>query len=283
MLTLTPTHVRAEAMVTQKDYWDSETYAAAASFASHFADTLVERIEFKPTDRVLDIGCGDGIFTSRFAPRVGYVLGVDSSPSMIESAKKMDYGSTSTEFHVVDCRYLNKDPKIMNGNWDKVASNAAFHWILRDKITRISTLKAIFKSMKPGGVFFFEMCGHGNAAEKMTAFMFALVNQGVPIEKVEAACPWFYPSDAYMKEALESVGFEIKTIGLKSEAHPVASAGMEGFMRLIGAQMLDLLDTEEQKDKVIEQIVRMTRYGTTREDGTQWISYTGLRCIAVKP
>lgn len=137
--------------------------------------------------------------------------------------------------------------------------------------------------MKPGGVFFFEMCGHGNAAEKVTAFMFALANQGIPIEKIEAACPWFYASDKYMKEILESVGFEIKTISLKSEPHPVASAGMEGFMRLIGAQMLDLLDTEEQKDKVIEDIVRMTRYGTTREDGSQWISHTGLRCIAVKP
>jgi hypothetical protein len=41
-----------------------------------------------------------------------------------------------------------------------------------------------------------------------------------------------------MKDILGSVGFEIKTISLKSEAHPVASAGMEEFMGLIGAQML---------------------------------------------
>jgi hypothetical protein len=31
--------------------------------------------------------------------------------------------------------------------------------------------------MKPGGVFFSEMCGHSNAPEKLTAFMFVLVNQ----------------------------------------------------------------------------------------------------------
>ncbi|KAJ6094857.1 S-adenosyl-L-methionine-dependent methyltransferase [Penicillium canescens] len=114
-------------MTTQQDYCDSETYAAAASFAPHFADTLIDSIYFKPTDHVLDIGCGDGIFTSRFAPQVGYVLGVHSSPSMIDAAKTRDCGSTSTDFRVVDCRHLEDVPEIMNGNWDEVASNAAFH------------------------------------------------------------------------------------------------------------------------------------------------------------
>jgi hypothetical protein len=54
-------------------------------------------------------------------------------------------------------------------------------------------------------------------------------------------------------------------------------------MRLIGAQMLDLLVTEEKKDNLMEQIGRMTRYGTIKEDGTQWISHTGLTSTTVKP
>jgi ubiquinone/menaquinone biosynthesis C-methylase UbiE len=86
----------------------------------HFADTLVQSIEFTPTDRVLDIGCGDGKFTTSFSPAVGYVMGVDSSPAMIEAAKKLDYGGAVTDFRVVDCRLLNKEADIVNGNWDKV-------------------------------------------------------------------------------------------------------------------------------------------------------------------
>ncbi|KAJ6012738.1 hypothetical protein N7499_012658, partial [Penicillium canescens] len=156
---------------------DPETYAAAASFPPHFADTLIDSIDFKSTDYVLDIGCGNGILTRRFAPQVGYVLEVDSSPSMIDAAKTRNYGSTSTDFRAVNCRLLEDDQEIMNSNWDEVASNAAFHWILRDPSTRISTLKAIFRSMKPGRVFFSEMCGHGNAPEKFTAFKFGVVNQ----------------------------------------------------------------------------------------------------------
>lgn len=72
-----------------------------------------------PTDRVLDIGCGDGKFTETFIPAVEYVLGVDSSPSMIESATK-DYSGTKAEFKVVDCRYLEKEVSIVNATWDKV-------------------------------------------------------------------------------------------------------------------------------------------------------------------
>lgn len=116
--------------------------------------------------------------------------------------------------------------------------------------------------------------------------MFALVNHGVPIETAEAMCPWFYPSDVYMKKIIESVGFQVKMIELNPQPLELTTSdngGLEGFMRLIGAQMLDILDTEEKKNSAIEQICRMLRYGTTREDGSQWITYASLRCVAVKP
>ncbi|KAL4890601.1 S-adenosyl-L-methionine-dependent methyltransferase [Aspergillus ambiguus] len=276
-----------EAATTQKDYWSSKTYATAASFVPHFADTLVQSIEFKPTDRVLDIGCGDGIFTASFAPAVGYVLGVDSSPSMIDSARNLDLKGAVADFRVVDCRHLEQEEDIINGKWDKVASNAAFHWILGAPSTRVSTLEAIYKSLKPGGTFFFENPGHGNAPEMQTAIMFALDNHGVPVEEAEAGCPWYYPSDDWMKKTLEKIGFKVSAIELKPKALKLTSemnGGLEGFLRLIGGQMLDLLlDTEEKKESAMKQMVRMLRLGTTREDGTQWITYYSLRCVAIKP
>lgn len=73
----------------------------------------------KPTDRVLDVGCGDGKFTENFLPAVEYVLGIDSSTSMIESATK-EYGGPKADFKVVDCRYLEKEASVVNGTWDKV-------------------------------------------------------------------------------------------------------------------------------------------------------------------
>lgn len=140
--------------------------------------------------------------------------------------------------------------------------------------------------MKPGGTFFFEMCGHGNVPEMTTSFMFALVNHGVLIETAEARCPWYYPSDTHMKKMLEDVGFQVKMIKLNPTPQKMTTSengGLEGFLRMIGAQMLDILDTEEQKDSVMKQICRMLRWGTTREDGSQWITQGSLRCVAVKP
>ncbi|KAJ5320349.1 S-adenosyl-L-methionine-dependent methyltransferase [Penicillium antarcticum] len=102
MLTIIPTPVWAEATATQKDYWDSEVGDISVQLdlrggclAPNFVDTLIDSVKFKPTDH--------GILISRLAPQIGYVLGVDSSLSMIESAKKMDYGFTATEFRVADC------------------------------------------------------------------------------------------------------------------------------------------------------------------------------------
>jgi ubiquinone/menaquinone biosynthesis C-methylase UbiE len=83
------------------------------------AGKLLQYLNPKPTDKILDIGCGDGKFTENFIPAIESVLGIDSSKSMIESANK-DYGSPKASFRVVDCRYLEKETSIVNGSWDKV-------------------------------------------------------------------------------------------------------------------------------------------------------------------
>lgn len=80
---------------------------------------LLTSLDPKPTDKVLDVGCGDGKFTANFLPAIESVVGIDSSASMIESANK-DYASPKASFRVVDCRYLEKETSIVNGSWDKV-------------------------------------------------------------------------------------------------------------------------------------------------------------------
>jgi hypothetical protein len=53
---------------------------------------------------------------------VGSVLGIDASPSMIETATKLYGGDNNpaAEFRVVDCRHLEQEKEIVNGTWDKV-------------------------------------------------------------------------------------------------------------------------------------------------------------------
>ena len=80
---------------------------------------MVQYLNPQQQDKVLDIGCGDGKFTNIYSFGVACVLGIDSSPSMIESATR-DYGSSDVKFRVVDCRYLDKETGIVDGTWHKV-------------------------------------------------------------------------------------------------------------------------------------------------------------------
>lgn len=80
---------------------------------------VLQYLDPQPTDRILDVGCGDGKFTANFASSVAEVYGVDASPSFIASATE-DYGSEKIRFKVVDCRNLEQDAEAVNGKWDKV-------------------------------------------------------------------------------------------------------------------------------------------------------------------
>ena len=97
----------------------SQSYSAAAAFVPKLASKVLSYLDPQPTDRILDVGCGDGEFTSNFSTVVAEVYGVDASPSFIQSATQ-DHGRDNVKFKVVDCRVLERDPDAVNGKWDKV-------------------------------------------------------------------------------------------------------------------------------------------------------------------
>ncbi|KAL4744133.1 S-adenosyl-L-methionine-dependent methyltransferase [Aspergillus similis] len=268
----------------RKDHWSSEAYSASAAFVPKLTQTLLQHLDPRPSDRVLDIGCGDGKFTELFLPHVSKVLGVDSSPAMIEAAKN-DYGGEKAEFQVLDCRFLEQNSGVADGTWDKVVSNAALHWILRNENTRLSTLKGIHASLKKGGAFVFEMGGHGNIAEIQAAMQYALLRQGISIEKARETYPWFFPSAPWMSSTLESLGFKVEK--MESEYRPTkltsdANGGLEGWVRLMGAAFLDVVDTEKREELVREVCAVLQTVVTREEDGSQWLGYVRLRGVAIK-
>ncbi|KAK2748329.1 hypothetical protein FQN57_000987 [Myotisia sp. PD_48] len=268
----------------QKDHWSAEVYSASASFVPKLAHKVLQYLEPQKSDKVLDIGCGDGKFTNNYMHSVGSVLGIDASKSMIESATK-DYGAANAKFRVIDCRYLRNDQEVVNGTWDKVISNAALHWILRDETTRISVLKAIYDCLAPTGSFVFEMGGHGNVSEVHTALLAAVVQQGVSIQEARKASPWFFPSDTWMRKTLEDIGFHVDK--LEVEYRPTqlttdVNGGIEGWVRLMGASMLEILEPGRREAAIKQTCALLESTITREEDGSQWLGYVRLRGVVMK-
>lgn len=80
----------AEKLATKKDKnWDK----AAEGFyrrtkKDDYNDALFSKLILDENDTVLDVGCGEGSITIPIAKRVKKVVGVDSSPKMLEFLKK---------------------------------------------------------------------------------------------------------------------------------------------------------------------------------------------------
>lgn len=149
----------------------------------------------------------------------------------------------------------------------------------------MDTLRAIHGCLKPGGTFAFEMGGHGNVAEVMTALIYTLVQKGIPVEKAKEANPWFFPSETWMKDALETVGFQVDKVETEYRPTKLTNAvngGLAGWIRLMGAQFLEVLD-EERQDEAVKQICEVLEPVVTRvEDGSQWLGYVRLRGVSRK-
>lgn len=179
---------------------------------------------------------------------------------------------------------VNKRSLELRGKVNRV-SNAALHWILKDASTRLGVLEAIYRCLKPNGTFVFEMGGHGNVPEVHSALLAAVIHQGATIQQARTADPWFFPSETWMRAKLEEIGFRVEK--LEVEYRPTrltadANGGLAGWVRLMGSEILDIVDAD-RREAAVEEVSQVLETVITREeDGSGWLGYVRLRGVAVK-
>jgi trans-aconitate methyltransferase len=279
------------------DHWSATKYAAAANFVPLLTTKVVQYLDPQPGDRILDIGCGDGQLTQTIASKIassgGHVLGLDASPSFIQTARAQNAHSNTCAYELQDCTDLSKAPSLNTEEeekkFDKIFSNAALHWILRSPPTRKSLFHSLHSLLKQDGTLVFEMGGAGNVAEFHTAFTAALsTHGGLSLADARAASPWFFPSVDWMRGALEEAGFKVEVC--ESEYRPTRvtdDGGLEAWVRLMGAAFLDAVTgdgAEEKKEKVVRAVCEWVEGSVFREerDGSRWIGYVRLRAMGRK-
>lgn len=93
-----------------------------------------------------------------------------------------------------------------------------------------------------------------------------------------------------MRRTLEEVGFVVEQ--LEIEYRPTrlteddngkpGSSGLEGWIRLMGAQFLEALKDDADRDATVARICEVLEPVVTREDGSRWLGYVRLRGVARK-
>src|SRR5271165_1641597 len=83
--------------------WDAGLYNEKHSFVWKMAAGLLELLEAKSGERILDVGCGTGHLTAKIATNGAQVTGVDRSAEMIQEARE---AYPALRFEVMDAREL---------------------------------------------------------------------------------------------------------------------------------------------------------------------------------
>src|ERR1700678_2008725 len=99
--------------------WNSEGYAKNARFVTDLGTPVLELLAPRAGEHILDVGCGDGVLTKKIAGLGCSVVGVDSSPDFVESARKLGLTVVQKSASEMD----------FGSHFNAVFSNAALHWM----------------------------------------------------------------------------------------------------------------------------------------------------------
>jgi trans-aconitate 2-methyltransferase len=120
--------------------WNPDKYHQFKNQRSAPFFDLLKLVDVRPGLRAVDLGCGTGELTRRLADSLpeSEVLGLDSSPQMLERAQ---------EFARPSLRFELGSQTELNGEWDLIISNAALQW--SDDHEKL--IPYLYQHLAPGG------------------------------------------------------------------------------------------------------------------------------------
>ena len=251
-------------MSASRQSWDPQRYQDNAGFVARLGEPLLDLLQPRPGERILDLGCGDGALTEKLAASGAEVLGIDFSAEQIAAARARG----------LDAEVGSGEELAFDGVFDAVFSNAALHWMLRPD----AVLAGVWRALKPGGRFVAEMGGAGNVQTIREALIAALERRG---RDGEAAVPWYFPTPEEYRGKLEAQGFSVTSIELIPRPTPLPG-DISGWLATFGESFLRELPEGERPAMVDE--LRDALEGKLSDGAGNWTAdYVRLRFRAEKP
>jgi len=249
---------------SSKQHWSAERYAATAHFVPAFGAPVVELLAPQPGERILDLGCGDGVLTEKIAAAGATVVAVDAAPDMVAAAKAKG----------LDARVVPGQSLAFEREFDAVFSNAALHWMHPQE----AVLAGVARALKPGGRFVAEMGGHNNTAAIQTAFRAVLRRRGIEALNLS---PWYFPSAAAYRARLEAAGFRVEEIAIVPRPTPL-EAGLGAWLDTFTEDFLNPL-VPDDRAAAKQEIIDLLQPILQDETGLWIADYVRLRFRATLP
>ncbi len=245
--------------------WDPALYAANAGFVPALGNVALAWLAPQPGERILDLGCGDGVLTRKIAASGALVEGLDGDGAMVEAAR----GRGLAVRHL-DARLLDDV-----ACFDAVFSNATLHWIRPPQTVAVNVARAL----KPGGRFVGEFGGHGNIAAIRTALAATLATRDLS----ESPDANYYPAADEYAAVLAPAGFIVDRIEIVPRPTPLPG-GMDAWLQTFRGGFLDAASVPRAEQPVViaETVARLEP--VLRDASGRWTAdYVRLRFHAHLP
>ena len=248
--------------------WNVDLYNKKHGFVHQYGEQLIEILDPKPGELILDLGCGAGQLTNKIAGFGAKVIGLDSSAEMIESAKK---SFPELEFYKMDAAdFQFKVP------FDVIFSNAALHWVADQE----KAVLCMYKNLKKNGRLVVEFGGQGNVKSIVQALKTALIQFGY--EGNSKMNRWFFPSISEYTQLLEKQGFEVRFAHLYDRPTALESqeSGIKDWIEMFGSHFFIGVDKFD-KEKILDKVQKDVEDVCLR-NGTWYADYRRIRVEAIK-
>lgn len=208
--------------------WTSEGYARNARFVADLGTPVLELLAPRAGERILDLGCGDGVLTKKIADSGCKVVGLDSSGDLVASARKL--GLDVVQKSASDMEFASE--------FDAVFSNAALHW-MKDADHVIGR---VAEALRERGRFVAEMGGYNCVKTLQSALIEELDDRGYD---GRAANPWYFPTVEDYGSRLAAAGFALDYIALIPRPTPLPGDVM-GWLTTFSCSFTAVLPHEER-------------------------------------
>jgi trans-aconitate 2-methyltransferase len=178
--------------------WDARTYDRVSGPQEEWSRAIIERLELRGDETVLDAGCGSGRVTELLLERLprGRVIAVDGSAAMVEQARERLDPARTTLIH---SDLLDLD---LRAEADAVFSNAVFHWIKDHR----RLFELLYAALRPGGRIEAQCGGEGNVA-RFYAALRGVAGREPYRSHLEAFHPNLFAAPDETEERLRAAGF----------------------------------------------------------------------------